>query len=45
MEDRVAKQGPRAVPKRDDIKRQQSNEEDGLDDGYLMEDDIDQMEG
>jgi len=45
VEDRVAKQGPRAVPKRDDKKRQQSNEEDGLDDGYLMEDDIDQMEG
>ena len=45
VEDRVAKQGPRAVPKRDNIKRQQSNEEDGLDDGYLMEDDIDQMEG
>jgi hypothetical protein len=45
VEDRVAKQGPRAVPKRDNKKRQQSNDEDGLDDEYLMEDDIDQMEG
>jgi hypothetical protein len=45
VEDRVAKDGPRAPPKRDNLERQNSNDEDGLDDEYLMEDNIDQMEG
>jgi hypothetical protein len=44
VEDKIAKQGPTPPMQEPKGKKVKNSEDDGLDDEYLMEDNIDQME-